>query len=220
MNLKEIVQIFEENRNEIYGAKMSAYLKNHFICYGIKSPLRKELTKEVLKKVKTESLEDVIIFVDKLFQQPYRELHYLAMEMLDKKKKELTAEHLDFAESLILRNSWWDTVDYISTHIFCSILQKMNVEDRKDYSLKLSVHENMWMNRVGIIYQLPLKMETNVEILELSILPHIDSKEFFLKKAIGWALRQYGKYNPSYVIGFLEKYELQNLSIREASKYL
>ncbi len=151
---------------------------------------------------------------------PQREYQYLAMDLLMKHKKSLQTQHLHFGETLIQEKSWWDTVDLLATNYFGSILQKVPYQEQKDYVEFLSGHENMWMNRVGMIYQLKYKDQTTTEFLEIAILPHLESKEFFIQKAIGWALRQYSKFNPTYVRYFLEEYEMANLSSREASKYL
>jgi 3-methyladenine DNA glycosylase AlkD len=79
--------------------------------------------------------------------------------------------------------------------------------------------ENMWINRSAIICQLKYGKNTQTDWLEFSILPHINSKEFFHQKAIGWALRQYAKHNSAWVFDFVNKYPLKPLSRREALKH-
>ncbi len=199
---------------------MAAYMKYNVQFLGIKAPIRKEIQKEYLKECKKLSFQDCKEFAFRLYDLPYREFHYFSLEILDKHKRDLTSEFAPLAESLCLKNTWWDTIDYIATHIYNPVLMNMDVESRKTYVQYLASHQNMWLNRIGIIFQLPLKDKTNTSLLELAILPHIDSKEFFHKKAIGWALRQYSKYNPEYVRDFIDHTKLQALSIREASKYL
>lgn len=220
MDIKQLTQVFKENANPEYAAKMQAYLKDKFLHFGLKSPLRKSIQKPFLSEIKAMTKFEVIELIKQLYALPQREFHYFAIEALDKKVKELTIEDLPFLEFLIQTNTWWDSVDAIATHFFTPVLQQFSIEERMNYVEKLAGHENMWMNRVGIIYQLPLKKETNTEILEFAILAHIDSKEFFLRKAIGWALRQYSKYNPAYVQTFVDNYPMSTLSKREATKYL
>lgn len=220
MSSEEIVFAFKEYKNDVNAAKMAAYMKNKFVFLGIKSPIRREIQKEFLKETKKFQLVDTVALVKDLFSQEYRELHYFALDILKQKKKAFTREHQSFAKSLVLNNSWWDTVDFLATHLYNPILQDMELKERKVAVNQLVEHNNLWLNRVAIIYQLPLKEETNTNILESAILTHIDSKEFFHQKAIGWSLRQYSKTNPSYVAAFIEKYKLSKLAKKEASKYL
>ena len=220
ITLGDITSAFEVFANKPKADKMAAYLKNKFVCYGIKAPDRRIIQKEFYSELKSFTIEDSIELARSLYNLPHRELHYFAMEIVGRKSKLLNPYHLEFVEFLVLKNSWWDTVDFVATHLFHPILKKLEYDRRKEYVRKLAQHENMWMNRVAIIFQLPLKHETEEELLELAIMPHLTSKEFFHQKAIGWALRQYSKYNPSYVINFLDSHTLANLSVREASKYL
>jgi 3-methyladenine DNA glycosylase AlkD len=220
MIIDEIVSLFEENTNNVNAVKMAAYMKNKFLFYGIKSPLRKELEKDFIKEFRKAPFSDCIKIVNDLYKQEYRELHYFAMDIVRAKKKFITKQHVDLAESLIVKNSWWDSVDFLATHLYNPVLQDMNVLERNHHVSYLSTHNNLWLNRVAIIFQLPLKDKTNTDLLEKAILPHIDSKEFFRQKAIGWALRQYSKTDSEYVRKFLASHSLSNLAIREASKYL
>ena len=80
--------------------------------------------------------------------------------------------------------------------------------------------ESIWLRRTSIIYQLSYKTETDTDFLKLAILHNQGSSEFFINKAIGWALRQYSKTDPEWVRSFIQKYELQPLSLKEASKYI
>lgn len=220
MIIENIVLEFESHQNSVNAAKMAAYMKDHFKFYGIKSPLRKEIQKKYLQEFKAINFQEALIIARELFEQPHRELHYFALDLIRAKKKLLSQKHVKFAEHLVLNNSWWDSVDFIAVHIYCPVLMDMNNSKRNEYIDFLKNHENMWMNRVGIIFQLPLKDKTDTNLLEIAIFPHMNSKEFFHQKAIGWALRQYSKTNPSYVEDFIRKNNLSNLAKREASKYL
>lgn len=220
MFLREIQATFAQSSNAEKKIQMENYMKNKFHFYGIPSPLRKELSKQFYPKFSKYSIKEILETASSLWTLQQRELQYFAMDLLIKHKRKLGADHLKIGESFIINKSWWDTVDLISTHYFGTIMSKMEYKDQKSYVEYLAGHDNMWMNRVAMIYQLKYKEKTNTEFLEIAILPHLESKEFFHKKAIGWALRQYSKYNSAYVSMFLEEYELSNLSRREASKYL
>src|SRR5690606_30371199 len=119
----------------------------------------------------------------------------------------------------IVNQSWWDTVDAIATHCVGQYLQNYP-ELKEEYNAKWILSDNMWLNRTAIIFQLKYKEQTNFELLKNNIRHFAGEKEFFIKKAIGWALREYSKTNPSAIIKFLDENDLQQLSIREASKYL
>ena len=86
--------------------------------------------------------------------------------------------------------------------------------------VRFSKNENMWLNRAAIICQLSYRERTNTDLLEMAIVPHLESKEFFHQKAIGWALRQYGKTNPQWVKDFVASHTLKPLSRREALRLL
>ena len=85
-----------------------------------------------------------------------------------------------------------------------------------------SLDQDFWMRRLAIEHQLGFKEKTNTDILSLFILRNTGSQEFFINKAIGWALRGYSKYNKVWVKDFISNHydELSTLSIREGSKYL
>ena len=220
MTLDSIISVFQSNSLPEKSIQMKAYMKGQFEFFGIPSPIRKDISKPFLLESKTRNKEEIKHLISQLWQEEQRELQYLAMEIMDKNKKRFEPSDLEFGESLVQTKSWWDTVDFLSTHFFGPILISMSKEERKEYSYYLSGHENMWMNRVGIIFQLLRKDQTETELLEIAILPHMESKWFFHQKAIGWALRQYSKYNPTWVSSFLANYTLMPLSVREASKYL
>lgn len=219
-NVLDIQNIFLQYSNEEKSKQMTKYLKGKFDFFGIPSPIRRQISKEIISRLKSAPLEDILALVEELWTADQRELQYLAMDIVDRKKRFLNFEHLNLGEHLILSKSWWDTVDYLSTHFFAPILIKLTKKQRLEYVIKLVEHPSLWMNRVGIIFQLMRKEDTETEILELAIVPHIDSKEFFHQKAIGWALRQYSKTNPLWVSEFIDFHPLASLSKREASKYL
>ena len=88
--------------------------------------------------------------------------------------------------------------------------------------LKWSNDDDFWVRRIAIDHQLCRKLDTNVELLEKILVNNFGSSEFFINKAIGWSLRDYSKYNPEWVRGFIERYcdKMNSLSLKEASKYL
>ena len=214
-----LIELFEASRNEELIPQMTAYMKNKFSYYGIKSPLRKELQKRFIAengKLDSKLASDEI---RKVWNNCNREINYVIQDILRHKRYWQAENSIELAEWLIVNQSWWDTVDSLAVNCVGQYL-KFHPNKIEYYNAKWISSDNIWLNRTAIIFQLNYKEETNFELLKSNIRHHSHRNEFFIKKAIGWALREYSKRNPSAVIKFLNENELQNLSIREATKYL
>lgn len=122
-------------------------------------------------------------------------------------------------KKLVIKKSWWDTVDTLDRVIGSLIYRD---ETLKKKILKWSVDDNIWLRRVAIDHQLLRKEKTDIDLLEKILVNNLNHTEFFINKAIGWTLRDYSKTNPQWVKDFIEKYKnnMAPLSIREASKYI
>ena len=121
---------------------------------------------------------------------------------------------------MITHKSWWDTVDFISSSLIHYWWKSAPDLLDKRLAPQWSKSENMWLNRTSIIYQLRRKKTTHCEILSQHIMLHSQSKELFLQKAIGWALREYAKIDSKWVLEFVATHELKPLSKREALKQI
>ena len=117
----------------------------------------------------------------------------------------------------MLNNSWWDSVDTIAKYILGEYLLEFPLETKKVIE-RFSNSENMWLNRSAILFQLGYKEKTNSDFLFSECLKQADSKEFFIQKAIGWALREYAKSHPEAVKEFVKTSNLKPLSTKEALK--
>ena len=213
-----IVDSLEPLRNARRAEEMEAYLKNLFPLLGISSPARREAVARYFHKSALPDPKDLSAIARELYKLDAREYHYVATDLLKKMKKSLTTEDLSWVESLITSNSWWDTVDAIAAHPVGQILQQ-DPEGAWPILQTWIRSDNMWLNRAVIICQLMAKDDTNTKWLEEAIAPHAQSKEFFHRKAIGWALRQYRKTNPDWVLNYVDSHpELSGLSRREALK--
>ena len=213
-----ILNVFIENRNEDNAKYMKAYMKDNFEYLGIKTPLRKELEKEFLKEKSKEALIDKD-FVKMLWNYEYRDLQYVGLDYLVKQKKKLQKEDINFIKDLIITKSWWDTIDLIASHLVGELCKKYP-ELIDEYILDWSEDSNMWLRRTSILTQLKFKSDTKTDILEKVIQANIEDEEFFIRKAIGWALREYSKTNKEWVSEFVANNRLSKLSEKEASKYL
>ena len=200
-------------------ASMKAYMRNQFDFFGLPSPIRRALAKVFLQKENRPDIAMLDKVVLELWEQPQRELQFIAMELVDKYKKELEAAHFDLLEKMILQKSWWDTVDFIASNLVGQLVRRYPEEGRERIE-KWRYSGNMWLVRTCIIHQLKYKNELDEALLFSLIKENSSDNEFFIRKAIGWALRQYGKYKPERVRYFVENHELSGLSRREALKYM
>ncbi|QNK89288.1 DNA alkylation repair protein [Sporosarcina sp. resist] len=217
-NHQGIIELFEANRNDELAGPMTAYLKNHFPFLGIKSPRRKELLKEHFAEYALPEPERLFEEVWTLYELPKREYQYAAIALIEKMKKHLTTDDFPALLQLIETKSWWDSVDSIAPH-FVGHIVKLDRNYGEKIMLEWSLSDNMWTNRSAILHQLKFKQQTDTELLFHIIKQHSDSKEFFIQKAIGWALREYAKTEPDLVKVFVEDHPLKPLSKREALKH-
>ena len=216
--IKDLEKTFQESSNSENAVAMEKYMKNHFSFYGIKTEKRRILFKEVWKENQIEISENARSIAKELYSKKQREFHYCGIEILMKElKKKYQKEDISFIEFLITSHSWWDSVDVISKYILGEYLMQFPEETEKVIE-KFSNSENIWLNRSTILFQLGYKQKTNLDLLFALCQRHSNSDEFFIRKSIGWALREYAKTNPSAVIRFVETNNLKPLSKKEALK--
>lgn len=213
-----IKELFENNQNKENAEAMSKYMKNQFIFYGIASPDRKALYKDLIKSEKATKKIDWV-FLNKCYHDTHREFQYLVYDYLLSMKKYVIFEDIDKIRYYIVTKSWWDTIDFLS-----KVIGEIGLRDTRvhDLMLEWSEIDNIWIKRTAILHQLAYKDKTNTALLESIIKNCLGSKEFFINKAIGWALREYSKTNPEWVKAFIDRYtnKMNSLSIKEASKYI
>ena len=211
---------YTENASPENAVAMEKYMKNHFTFYGLKTEVRRKIHKECLDNNKQEVKENARQLALELYSKSEREYHYSAIEILMKEfKKDLRLEDIGLIEYLLINHSWWDSVDTISKYLLGGYLKQFPRE-RDKVLAGFSGSENMWLNRGAILFQLGYKKETDAALLFSTCEKHRYSKEFFIQKAIGWALREYAKTNPEAVKNFVKKANLKPLSTREALKNL
>ena len=217
MEIGEIKSVFEDHSNPSEAIKMKKYMRGQFEYLGIKSPIRAELKALILTNAEFKNLsaEALIPLIYKLWKEDCREYQYIAMELLDRKIKTANPEIVEHLEYLIVSKPWWDTIDFIATHLVGTLFLKFP-ELIKKYVPRWMKSENIWLQRTVLLFQLKYRKNLDEGILFDSINKLNKSKEFFIQKAIGWALREYGKSNPDSVVEFVGKTELAPLSKREA----
>jgi 3-methyladenine DNA glycosylase AlkD len=212
--MEDIREEFRTHEDGKKAISMSCYMRDQFSFYGLPSPLRKTIEKPYIKEAKAHFSW---AYLDSLYEDPHRECQYFVMDVLKGMKKKLTYDDIEHIKGYILDRSWWDVNDELVKVIGAIGLKEERV---KDLMLTWSVSEEMWLRRVSILHQLAYKEKTDVVVLERVIRHNLSSDEFFINKAIGWALRDYSKTNPAFVSDLLKKYDFASLSVKEASKYL
>ncbi len=210
---------FALNSNPEKAIGMSQYMRNRFSFVGINAPTRKTLFAEIQTLFKPQNSQELISWIQTLWDAPEREYQYIAMEYLKKYIKLLGEQDFWLFEFLIVNKSWWDTVDIISANCLGKFL-RLNHHLLHSSIIEFSKHPNFWINRAAIICQLTYRYKTQKDLLKVAIQPHLTSNEFFLQKAIGWALREYAKTNKEWVLYFVERETLKPLSKREALKII
>ena len=218
MDFNKLYEEMIQHKNEEQAQKMSKYMLNKFEYIGIKTPERRKIFKNFFKEYKNEEKIDWE-FVNKCWENKYREFQYIAADYLKNMKDKLTIDDIPKLKQLILEKSWWDTIDNLDMTIGALALKDSNVNK---ILLEWSLDENIWLRRIAIDHQLLRKEKINTELLEKVLENNLGQTEFFINKAIGWALRDYSKTNPEWVKNFIEenKEKMAKLSIKEASKYL
>jgi 3-methyladenine DNA glycosylase AlkD len=194
---------------------MKRYMKDQFTYLGIPSPIRRAAVNPLLKN----QAENAVPLAEALWQLPEREYHYTACDLLRRHAGHLQPRDLPRLEALVITHSWWDTVDSLAPSIGEMVRHHPELASRMD---ELIMHENMWLRRVAILHQLNWKHETNRDRLFAYCLHCAPEQEFFIRKAIGWALRQYARTDPEAIRDFVNSHraELSGRSVREALKHL
>jgi 3-methyladenine DNA glycosylase AlkD len=211
--------LFTEHADPELAVPMAKYMRNQFKYLGIKTPLRNALFKEFLASYGLPAQNELPAIARHLWRLPQREYQYAALGFLEKMKKQVTPDTISLVEYLIVTKSWWDTVDDLAAHVVGGLFFRH--PQARDPSITRWRHdEDIWLRRTTLIFQLRYKHDTDEALLFSLINDNLGSSEFFINKAIGWALREYSKSNPTAVVDFVDKTPLAPLSRREALKWL
>ncbi len=215
LSLKDL---FEQNTNPAQAGPMKRYMRDQFDYLGIKSPRQAELHRNFIKEHGLPPLEDLDTICRELWNLPQREFQYAATSMLGRLENILESNIITTIEYMIVTKSWWDTVDTLAAHAVGTLF-KRHPKVRTGYLKKWRKSDNFWLRRTTLLFQLGYKRDTNFELLCEIITENLGSDEFFINKAIGWALRQYAWTDPKAVKKFVKATrDLHPLSRREALK--
>jgi 3-methyladenine DNA glycosylase AlkD len=209
----------ENAKNELNASSMAAYMKGHFSFLGVPKPTRSEIQRRHWADRPKKSA--AIAAIHELWNTPFREAQYLALDLLKAESKHWTPEEaLTALEAWITTHSWWDSVDALAVH-GVGVLLRRQPEAVWPAVQAWIYSDNLWLNRTAMIAQLGFRAETHTEWLDEALSAHTASKEFFHRKAIGWALRDFSRTNPRWVRQWVDAHpELSGLSRREALRLL
>lgn len=196
---------------------MKAYMRGRFEFLGVKTPARRKAAKAFFKKHGGADID--WRFVRQAWEHPFREMQYAALDYLETRKNLLRPGDLPQLKKLAQTKSWWDTIDFLD-RLTGGIIA--GFPETRPVILQWSRDEDIWLRRLAIDHQLLRKDQTDQHLLEQILVNNLNQTEFFINKAIGWALRDYSKTNPEWVKNFIRQHhgKMAPLSIREASKYL
>ncbi|WP_369239795.1 DNA alkylation repair protein [Streptomyces sp. R21] len=197
---------------------MRAYMKDIAPFLGLTTPERRALSRTVVDGTPRPDEADCTALAVRCWQLPEREYQYFAVDYLRRHVKRLTSGFLPVAHHLVATVSWWDTVDLLASHVVGGLVAA-------DPALKADMDawiedDDLWVARTALLHQLRHKEATDTERLFAYCLRQSGHPDFFIRKAVGWCLREYAKTDPEAVRAFVtqERGRLAPLSVREALK--
>jgi 3-methyladenine DNA glycosylase AlkD len=209
---------FEGARDPSRAAGQQAYMRDQFTYLGLTLPTVRRLSREVLAGLPEPTDDDLREVALRCWELPEREYQYFACEVL--RGASPGPSFLSTLRQLITTRSWWDTVDPLATRVTGDLVRRNpSLAETMD---AWSAEENMWLVRTAILHQLHSGTATDTRRLFSYCTSQAGHHDFFVRKAIGWALRHYARTDPSAVRAFVDAHRdvLSGLSVREATKHL
>ena len=208
-------------RDPLRAAGMAAYLKTDMPFYGVPNPVCKKIYREMRGRYPVASRAGYVAAIEALWSRPHREEKYCAIRVAMDYPEYITIGSVPLYRRMIVEGAWWDLVDDIAIRLVGRVL----LDDRERMGAKLDRwidDPNMWIRRTAILSQIKHKDRTDQDQLFAFCLQRANEKEFFIRKAIGWALREYAKTAPDAVREFAltNRDLLSGLSFREATKHI
>ena len=204
-------------------AGMRAYMKNQFEFLGVKTPVRRAAVAGLIREQKDATAADLLRCARGLWAMAEREYQYVAVDLLARHACKLSVTDLPSLFALVKKKSWWDTVDALAGVIGRVVRNGCaDVGEAQRLMDEALESPNLWIRRVAIIHQLGWRGQTDSRRLFMYATTCSGEKDFFIRKAIGWALRDYARHAPAEVRAFLKANggKLSALTVREAGKHL
>ncbi|MET9547295.1 DNA alkylation repair protein [Streptomyces sp. NPDC006627] len=218
--LDRLVVTYASAADPRQAARMRTYMKDVAPFLGLASPARRELSRAVLDGMPRPDEADCAAIALRCWELPEREYAYFAVDYLRRHVKRCSSGFLPVVRHLVTTRPWWDTVDLLAAHVVGGLVAA-DPRLRADMDEWIE-DEDMWVARTALLHQLRHKEATDAERLFAYCLRRSGHPEFFVRKAIGWCLREYAKTDPDAVRAFVERERdrLAPLSVREALKNL
>lgn len=212
--------LLEEERDAERAENMAAYLKTEMPFYGVSSPVRRQIMKR-LRRFAPETNDEYRRQVSQLWSLPHREEKYLAIDWARQHKRFISFENVDLYERMLTDGAWWDLVDDVAANLVGTVV-RTDLDRMRPVLERWLSGDDLWLRRTVIICQLKSRENTDTELLFDACSRSAHDTDFFIRKAIGWALRQHSRVDPDAVRDFVEHHrgDLSGLSLREATKYL
>ncbi|MCW5899091.1 MAG: DNA alkylation repair protein [Flavobacteriales bacterium] len=217
--LKPLAPLLAGHARADNAVAMRAYMKDIAPFFGIKTPERRALLQAHIHRYGPPPMEELPAIARSAFAQREREWHYCAVDLLVRLAKKLGPGHLPLLEELITTRSWWDTVDLLASKVVGVVL-KRHPDAIAPWNKRWIESPDLWLNRAAILFQLKWRTETDQAVLFANIRRHAAHPDFFIRKAIGWALREYGATDPQAVKSLVRSATLSPLSVKEALRNL
>jgi 3-methyladenine DNA glycosylase AlkD len=217
--VQEVCRELELVRDPLRAEQMSAYMRNQFQFAGVRAAGRDAVLAAALRTCPIRSADEALEAAELLWEKDEREYQNIGVRLLRRRQRTLRLADLESVRKLIESRSWWDTVDELAGRVVCPVLDQ-NLGSRRELVEDWANAPSMWTRRAAILAQLNSKIVDN-DLLTHVILANTGTNEFFIDKAIGWALRQYARTYPEWVIAFTNEHHsrLSALSIAQARKH-
>ncbi|WP_055569146.1 DNA alkylation repair protein [Streptomyces atriruber] len=218
--LERLVVSYPEAADPERSAQMKAYMKDIAPFLGLPSPVRRDLSRAVLAGTPRPDEKDCKAIALRCWALPEREYAYFAVDYLRRHVRRCSSGFLPVVRHLVTTRPWWDTVDALASHVVGGLVAA-------DPELRTVMDEwieddDLWVARTALLHQLQYKAATDTERLFAYCARQSGHPDFFIRKAIGWCLREYAKTDPEAVRAFVDRERggLAPLSVREALKNL
>jgi 3-methyladenine DNA glycosylase AlkD len=218
----EFLRHFSEEGDDDRAAQQRAYLKSDLLFHGVSLPTIRKAAREYRAQHPQLGRADLVTLVSELWDTDYHDLRTLGIVLLQRYSTRLETEDLAFVEDLLRRSDTWDHVDGLATWIAGDICSR---DSSALHTLeRWSIDDNFWIRRASLLAQLTelRRGRGDFELFARFASSMIEEKEFFIRKAIGWVLREVSKKRPELSYGFLLEHidSVSGLTLREGSKKL
>lgn len=210
----ELIGLADPERAASAGAYLKVAENGTLPLLGVRRPVVRK-TARALATGQDDLLPTVIVLWD---EAVHREQRYAAQDLLGLGWTRGRLDLLDLHEHHIVSGAWWDHVDETAHRV--ADLVRTHPGELGAVLRAWSTDDDRWLRRSAIIGQLGLRDRVDLDLLADVIEPNREDPEFFVRKAIGWALREVARWNPAWVTSYVESHELSPLSRREALKHL